>query len=71
MRYVVTGGGGGGGGKHGRKRHVPMGASFTAVAAAVPHFCLLEIAGHTLHFSAREAETGRLLDEFNVIKEVK
>lgn len=71
VRYVVTGGGGGGGGKHGRKRHVPMGASFTEVGAAVPHFCLLEIAGHTLHFSAREAGTGRLLDAFDVIKKVK
>jgi predicted phosphodiesterase len=66
VRYVVTGGGGGGGGKYGRKRHVPMGASFTEASAAVPHFCLLEVAGRALRFTAREAETGRLLDEFRI-----
>jgi len=71
VRYVVTGGGGGGGGKYGRKRHVPMGASFTEVSAAVPHHCLLEIAGRTLRFTAREAGTGRLLDEFSLEKDLK
>jgi len=71
VRYVVTGGGGGGGGKSGRKRHVPTGSTWTEASATEPHHCLVEIDGRTLRLTAREAGTGRLLDEFRIEKPPK
>ena len=71
VKYVVTGGGGGGGGKYGYKRHMVMGSWWTEAQASEFHHCLLEIAGNTLHFTAREAGTGRVLDQFTLDKRLQ
>jgi predicted phosphodiesterase len=71
IKYVVTGGGGGGGGKYGYKRHLVMGSWWTEAQASDFHHCLLEIAGNTLHFTAREAGTGRVLDQFVLDKGIQ
>lgn len=65
VRYVMTGGGGG----SGRKPHEVLGGAWTEASATAPHHGLLEIDGRSLRFTAREARTGRILDEFHVDKE--
>jgi predicted phosphodiesterase len=65
VRYVVTGGGGGGR----RKPHGVLGDSWTEASSSAPHHGLVEIAGRGLRFTAREAGSGRILDEFRIEKD--
>ncbi|MBK9089594.1 MAG: metallophosphoesterase [Holophagales bacterium] len=65
VRYVMTGGGGGGR----RKPHEVLGDSWTEASSSAPHHCLVEIDGRELRFTAREAGSGRILDEFHVVKD--
>ena len=65
VRYVVTGGGGGGR----RKPHEILGDSWTEAASSAPHHGLVEVDGRDLHFTAREAGSGRILDEFHIVKD--
>lgn len=65
VRYVMTGGGGGGR----RKPHEVLGDTWTEASSSVPHHCLVEIDGRRLRFAALEAKTGRILDEFHIVKE--
>lgn len=62
VRYVMTGGGGGGR----RKPHDVLGDTWTEASSSAPHHCLVEIDGRRLRFTAREAKTGRVLDEFHL-----
>ncbi len=64
VRYVMTGGGGGGR----RKPHEVLGDSWTEAASSAPHHGLVEIDGRDLRFTAREAGSGRFLDEFHISK---
>ncbi len=64
VRYVMTGGGGGGG----SKPHQVLGGPWSEVSSSSPHHGLLEIDGRTLRFTAREAKSGRVLDEFLIEK---
>ncbi|MFN7988931.1 MAG: metallophosphoesterase [Thermoanaerobaculia bacterium] len=64
IRYVMTGGGGG----SVRKPHQVLGGPFTEASASTPHHGLLEIDGRALRFTAREAKSGRVLDEFRIVK---
>ena len=65
VRYVMTGGAGGAG----LKRHEVLGDSWTEASASTPHHGLLEIDGRSLRFTAREARSGRILDEFQIVKD--
>lgn len=65
VRYVMTGGGGGGR----RKPHEVLGDTWTEVSSPAPHHCLVEIDGRHLRFTAREAKTGHILDEFRIVKD--
>jgi 3',5'-cyclic AMP phosphodiesterase CpdA len=57
IKYVVSGGGG-------APLYTVNGGWWTEVANSAYHHCLLEIGGTTLHFSAREAGSDRVFDEF-------
>lgn len=59
IKYVVTGGGG-------APLDTVTGGWWTEVATASYHHCLLEIGGTSLHLTARETGTGRLIDEFSL-----
>ena len=65
VRYVMTGGGGGGR----RKPHEVLGDSWTEASSSAPHHGLVEIDGRDLRFTAREAGSGRILDEFHIVKD--
>lgn len=65
IRYVLTGGGGGGR----SKPHAVLGESWTEASSPAFHHCLVEIDGRELRFTAREAGSGRILDEFRLVKE--
>jgi len=65
VHYVVTGGGGGGR----RKPHEVLGGPWTEAASSKPHHGLVEIEGRELRFTAREAGSGRVLDELRIVKE--
>lgn len=59
VRYVMTGGGGGGA----RKRHVVLGSPYTEAESSAPHHVLVEADDRELRLRAREARSGKLLDE--------
>ena len=65
VRYVMTGGGGGGR----RKPHEVLGNSWTEASSSAFHHCLVDIDGRELRFTAREAGSGRVLDEFRLVKD--
>ena len=65
VRYVMTGGGGGGR----RKPHEVLGGAWTEASSSKPHHCLVEIDGPELRFTAREAGTARILDEFHLVRD--
>ena len=69
IKYVVTGGAGAGHGKWGLKRAIVLRSWWTEADNSAYHHCLVEIGGTTLHLTAREAETGRVFDEFVVEKQ--
>ena len=62
VRYVMTGGGGGGA----RKPHVVLGSPYTEAEASAFHHVLVEADGRELRLAAREARSGKLLDELRV-----
>lgn len=62
VRYVMTGGGGGGA----RKRHVVLGGPYTEAESSAFHHVLAEVDDRELRLAAREARTGKLLDEVRI-----
>ncbi len=64
VRYVMSGGGGGGR----RKPHEVLGDSWTEASSSAFHHGLVVIDGRDLRFTAREAGSGRILDEFHIVK---
>jgi predicted phosphodiesterase len=67
VRYVLTGGGGGGA----RKPHVVLGSPYTEAEASGFHHGLVEADARELRFTAREARSGKVLDEFRVAARVR
>lgn len=61
VKYVVTGGGG-------APLHAAGHAWWTEVAASVFEYCVLDIEGATLAFTAVEAGTDRVIDAFRLAK---
>ena len=62
VRYVMTGGGGGGA----RKRHAVLGGPYTEAGSPSFHHVLVEADDRELRLTAREARSGKLLDELRI-----